>query len=198
MISPDYCGPKKTRIRSVSKRKQLDDANAEITRIADIGIAWQKKTTDDAAAGHTQRSIPRWTGSSHCLRSRRWRHCLADDRRWSGQRTGCFGRSSGRQHRYRLDLCVRQWRATHSTPSTIVAFPTSEIYQQAAKEILEQTGVKRGFCLVIDGEEGKLAYELAAPKRTGSLRCGIRPDESCHSAHESEQGRCLRQSSHRA
>ena len=40
-------------------------------------------------------------------------------------------------------------------------FRRSEVYEQAAKEILDQTGVKRGFCLVIDGEEGQLAYELA-------------------------------------
>ncbi|MEK6249865.1 MAG: PQQ-binding-like beta-propeller repeat protein, partial [Planctomycetales bacterium] len=39
--------------------------------------------------------------------------------------------------------------------------PTTKAYEQAAKEILEKTGVQRGFCLVVDGNEGQLAYEIA-------------------------------------
>ena len=43
-------------------------------------------------------------------------------------------------------------------------FPTdrwSEFYRDAAADILERSGVKRGFCLVVDSDEGRLAYELA-------------------------------------
>ncbi|HAW31830.1 MAG TPA: hypothetical protein DCY03_27605, partial [Planctomycetaceae bacterium] len=35
------------------------------------------------------------------------------------------------------------------------------VYQQAAKDILAHTNIKDGFCLVLGGEEGRLAYELA-------------------------------------
>lgn len=38
----------------------------------------------------------------------------------------------------------------------------SETYQQAAQQIIEQTGVRRGFCLVLGSEQGRLAGELAA------------------------------------
>ncbi len=38
---------------------------------------------------------------------------------------------------------------------------TSRFYAEAAESILEKTGVKKGFCLVLGGEQGQLAYELA-------------------------------------
>ena len=60
------------------------------------------------------------------------------------------------------------------------AFPPdskSEFYEQAAREILERSGVTTGYCLVLGSDEGRLAYELArqAPK----LRFyAIEPDEA--------------------
>ncbi|HUQ70262.1 MAG TPA: PQQ-binding-like beta-propeller repeat protein, partial [Planctomycetaceae bacterium] len=37
----------------------------------------------------------------------------------------------------------------------------SETYRTAATAILQQTGIKAGYCLVVGSEEGRLAYELA-------------------------------------
>ncbi len=37
----------------------------------------------------------------------------------------------------------------------------TDVYQQAAEKILESSATKKGFCLVVDGEDGRLAYELA-------------------------------------
>ncbi len=37
----------------------------------------------------------------------------------------------------------------------------SETYKAAAADILERTSVRRGFCLVVGSENGRLAYELA-------------------------------------
>lgn len=50
------------------------------------------------------------------------------------------------------------------------------VYQQAAKDILAHTNIKDGFCLVLGGEEGRLAYELA---RNSNLKiyC-IEPDKT--------------------
>ena len=45
----------------------------------------------------------------------------------------------------------------------------TEIYKTAAADILEQTGVTRGFCLVVGSEDGRLAYELAQTKRSEDL-----------------------------
>ncbi|MFK7776743.1 MAG: PQQ-binding-like beta-propeller repeat protein [Gimesia sp.] len=48
---------------------------------------------------------------------------------------------------------------THKSP-----FPQDKLtarYEQAAKDILKHSQVKKGFCLVLGNEEGRLAYELA-------------------------------------
>ena len=51
----------------------------------------------------------------------------------------------------------------------------SETYEAAAGDILKRTGVRRGFCLVVGSENGRLAYELA---RQSDLRIyGIEGDE---------------------
>lgn len=56
-------------------------------------------------------------------------------------------------------------------------FPADEftgLYERAAEEILRETGVKRGFCLVAGSERGRLAYELA--KRSELEIYGVEPD----------------------
>ena len=50
------------------------------------------------------------------------------------------------------------------------------IYERAAKEILKQTNITRGFCLVVGSEQGRLAYELA--KRSDLRIYGVEPDAS--------------------
>lgn len=40
----------------------------------------------------------------------------------------------------------------------------SELYSSAAQQIIERSGVTRGYCLVVGSQQGRLAYELA--KRT--------------------------------
>jgi outer membrane protein assembly factor BamB len=37
----------------------------------------------------------------------------------------------------------------------------AELYTEAAKEIVKQTNIRKGYCLVLDSGEGRLAYELA-------------------------------------
>lgn len=57
-------------------------------------------------------------------------------------------------------------------------FPADEkssLYAQAAQEILDRTGIRRGFCLVVGSHEGRLAYELA--KRSELTILGVEPDE---------------------
>lgn len=54
-------------------------------------------------------------------------------------------------------------------------FPTDQAHADAAKAILKQTGVTKGFCIVLGNNEGKLAYELA--KRSDLIVFGIDADE---------------------
>ncbi len=48
------------------------------------------------------------------------------------------------------------------------------VYDAAAEAIVMETGVKKGYCLVIGAEHGQLAYQLA--KRTELTIIGVEPD----------------------
>ena len=50
----------------------------------------------------------------------------------------------------------------------------TKVYQAAAEAILMETGVTKGYCLVVGAERGRLAYELA--RRTNLTIIGIEPD----------------------
>ncbi|HPM79323.1 MAG TPA: PQQ-binding-like beta-propeller repeat protein [Candidatus Anammoximicrobium sp.] len=50
------------------------------------------------------------------------------------------------------------------------------VYQRAAEEILQATGVKRGYCLVVGNEQGRLALELA--RRSELKIFAVEPDEN--------------------
>ena len=52
----------------------------------------------------------------------------------------------------------------------------SPVYAAAADEILKATGIKKGFCLVVGGEQGRLAYELAARSELNIY--AVEPDAS--------------------
>jgi len=50
----------------------------------------------------------------------------------------------------------------------------SAMYTSAAKEILQRTSTKQGFCLIVGSEQGRLAYELA--KQSQLKIIGVEPD----------------------
>ena len=54
---------------------------------------------------------------------------------------------------------VKNWPPPPSLP--YAEDELTETYRSAAKEILERSGHRRGYCLVIGSEQGRLAYELA-------------------------------------
>jgi outer membrane protein assembly factor BamB len=68
------------------------------------------------------------------------------------------------------------------SPSQVYAkaidpYPQDElagVYRAAAKAILDQTGITKGYCLVLGAEQGQLAYELA--RRTELSIIGVEPD----------------------
>ncbi len=50
----------------------------------------------------------------------------------------------------------------------------TELYAEAAEQIVQRTGVVKGYCLVLDSGEGRLAYELA--RRTDLKIIGVEKD----------------------
>ena len=59
---------------------------------------------------------------------------------------------------HRKGPCSR-YRADGGTP--FAQSERSATFQQAAEKILNDTGIKRGYCLVVGLETGQLAWELA-------------------------------------
>ena len=55
---------------------------------------------------------------------------------------------------------VAQWPPSY-VKNPYPADDLTPVYKQAAEAIIKNSGVKRGFCLVLGSEEGRLAYELA-------------------------------------
>ncbi|OHB66491.1 MAG: hypothetical protein A2Y77_03170 [Planctomycetes bacterium RBG_13_62_9] len=67
----------------------------------------------------------------------------------------------------------------HSKPPISAPYPQDEltpVYRAAAEAIIMETGVTKGYCLVLGAEQGRLAFELA--KRTELHVIGIEPDPS--------------------
>ena len=143
-------------------RKQIADANDGIRKIADVGVAWQMDTLDDASLLATPNVVflggdDKVTAYSAESGAVVWQSSVDGRARGLAVADGhlIVSTDKGSIHTF-----------TSGEPSEAAAhiaskFSTSEAYQQAAKEILAQTGLNRGFCLVIDGEEGHLAYEIA-------------------------------------
>jgi outer membrane protein assembly factor BamB len=61
-----------------------------------------------------------------------------------------------------------------TTASPYPTDPWTAVYERAADEILQGTGVTRGFCLIMGGERGRLAYELA--RRSDLKIYAVEPD----------------------
>ncbi len=56
----------------------------------------------------------------------------------------------------------------------------TRLYQTTAKQILERSGQRSGFCLVLGSEQGRLAYELAVQSQLTVI--GVEPDADKASA----------------
>ncbi|MHC4641112.1 MAG: outer membrane protein assembly factor BamB family protein, partial [Planctomycetota bacterium] len=62
-------------------------------------------------------------------------------------------------------------------PPVVNPYPEDKltaIYEAAAEAIVMETGITKGYCLVIGAEQGRLAYQLA--KRTELTIVGVEPD----------------------
>ncbi len=68
----------------------------------------------------------------------------------------------GRIHCFRNGVKAKSKTITAGT--TTNPYPQdklTDLYAEAAKHIVKQTGIRKGYCLVLDSGEGRLAYELA-------------------------------------
>jgi outer membrane protein assembly factor BamB len=149
-------------------RQRLRAAADELKQLANVGVVWQTKTEDDkallAAANVVIVGGPnRVTAYSTDDGRQVWTQDVTGDARALAVADGCLLVSTDAGMIY---CCGKAANATSTaiTDAQSNPFPVdaqSELYRNAAAEILMHSGVKAGYCLLVGSEEGRLAYELA-------------------------------------
>jgi outer membrane protein assembly factor BamB len=165
-----------TQLRSAVKdkadelRKKIADAQAEIQRIAAVGIDWQIQTPDDSAllaAGDVVflGGIGRVTAYSAKTGKNLWQTNVTGEARGLVVANGHLLISTSTGHIY--DFASAELKLAAVPPATKPVsnpFPDDKlaaVYEQAAEEILNRSKAKRGFALIVGNEYGRLALELA-------------------------------------
>lgn len=161
----------KTKKDKDENAKRVEDAEKEIAKIALKGIRWQTETEDDAAILATGNyvflgGVNRVTAYDQQDGREVWRAEVDGQARGlvfaNGQllvstsigKIECFSTAEVIEH----DLRSPQ-DASGEQP-----FPDdqwTQVYADAADQILKDSGVDRGFCLIVGNEDGRLAWELA-------------------------------------
>ncbi len=110
---------------------------------------------NEVAAFEPGKSEPLWKAP---IEGRAYSLAVADGRLFVSTDEGkiyCFGKPTGAEP---------SKPPTITPPTEPFAYPNDKLkrlYTSAAESILKQTKLTRGYCLVLDAEEGRLVYELA-------------------------------------
>lgn len=150
-------------------RADIQQLNQEIEASRNIGVVWQTPTTAEASLIVTEGLlIAGGDGEVLAFDTRNgeklWQAEVDGDARGLAVAAGNLyvSTTSGKI------LCFRPGRieedGMYFAAETDEPFPQDELtalYRTAAQEILGLADVRRGYCLVVGGERGRLAYELA-------------------------------------
>ncbi len=152
----------------------IQTAQEKINAIAMVGVRWHQPSEDDAALLATENLV--FLGGENRVTA----YSVEDGQQvWAaavdGQARGlvfasdhllvsttnggieCFST-------LQIDPPTRRSELAESPSGSDHPFPEDEhskLYADAAEQILEESGVRRGFCLVVGNEQGRLAWELA-------------------------------------
>ncbi|MBX3437747.1 MAG: PQQ-binding-like beta-propeller repeat protein [Planctomycetaceae bacterium] len=166
-------------------RAQIATKNDELKGLVDIGVIWKQATDDDAALLAT---------ASHVILGGNGRVIAysidSGDVAWvaevDGQATGlsladgrllvsatsgniyCFGSAEPAGQVVRHEPAFVDYPAKGATP-----------YRRAVEAVLAELGLRQGYCLVLDGNLGQLAYELA---RQSNLKVYMLEDDPAKAA----------------
>ncbi|MBI5775087.1 MAG: PQQ-binding-like beta-propeller repeat protein [Verrucomicrobia bacterium] len=173
------------RVDYQTKKDKLASLNKELAAYSDVGIKWRFPALHDSAlilAGNTL--VAGGKGEVVCLDADSgkllWKSAVEGEARGLAAASGHLVVSTTQGKIYSFA------DAGQKSPPPVVAesksqadpFPKdalSSLYAAAAEAILKQTSTKRGFCLVVGSEQGRLAYELA--KRTELTIYCVEADE---------------------
>jgi outer membrane protein assembly factor BamB len=159
------------RVDYQKKKDELPKLQQERGQFADEGVKWRFPLSHDSSmilAGQTL--VVGGPNEVVCLDVASgkpvWKSSVEGEARGLAAANGhlVVSTTQGKVHSF-ADAGRKSLPAIAGVPSPVVdPFPKdrfSEMYAAAADAILKQTGLKRGFCLVVGSEQGRLAYELA-------------------------------------
>lgn len=162
--------------KAVEIRKKISEAQAEMKRIANVGIAWQTKTGDDSAllaAGDLLflGGDGRVTAYSTKTGESVWQSNVEGEARGLVVANGHLLVSTSTGHIYSFasaELKLAEVQSDFAKRMVLgnlaheIPFPNelTPMYRQAAEEILKRSGAKRGYGLIVGNEHGQLAFEL--------------------------------------
>lgn len=166
----------KTAKDKVANAKQVADAEAELAAIELKGILWRTETEDDAALLATGNLVfvggdGRVTAYSSEGGQQVWTSVIdgqarglvfANGRLLVSTTTGrieCFAIESANTDGPKNDQSLAAQPIGNERPFADDAW--SQVYADAAEQILAESKIDRGFCLIVGNEDGRLAWELA-------------------------------------
>ena len=156
--------------KAVEIRKKISEAQAELKRIADVGVVWQTKTTDDSAllaAGDLVFLGGKGQVTAYSAKTGEslWQSNVEGEARGLVVAGGHLLVSTNTGHVYNFASAELKLAAVPPAAKPIEnPFPDDNLtamYRQAAEEILKRSGAKKGYGLIVGNEQGRLAYELA-------------------------------------
>ncbi len=166
-----------------SDPEKLAEAKAEMKKYAGIGILWQYASELDDALIATEKLLVAG-GQDRVLVFDRQAGQLLFESAVEGNVTGLAASdsllfvSTNVGHIYAFSnqspINSEPFQRPASPTEAFVRDEHSEFYQSAAKDILERSGQRTGYCLVLGSDEGRLAYELAM--QSGLTILAVEPD----------------------
>ncbi|MEO6742000.1 MAG: PQQ-binding-like beta-propeller repeat protein, partial [Chthoniobacteraceae bacterium] len=166
-----------------AKKDQLAAQQKQIDAMSATGVKWKAALKHDSAlivAGSTL--VVGGQGEVVCLDAETgrelWKKSVDGDARGLAAADGhlVVSTSSGKVYAF-ADATRTALPPVAAAPANAGPFPKdnlTDLYANAADSILKQTGIKRGFCLVVGSENGRLAYEIA--KRSDLVIFGLDSD----------------------
>lgn len=174
------------RIDYQTKKDKLADAKKQIDEHKEVGVKWKWESPHESAlilAGKTL--VVGGKDEVVCLDAEtgkeQWKATVDGEARGLATSGGhlVVSTTAGKIYTFADSTRSSLPALAEEVKSAKEPFATdelSEMYAKAAEDILANTGIRNGFCLVLGSEKGRLAYEIA--KRSNLTIYGVDSDES--------------------
>jgi outer membrane protein assembly factor BamB len=170
-------------INALARKLTGDEADAsrlaiqakrdELQELADVGVPWSVPATDESALLAAGRHVllggkNRVTAYEAASGKSVWTITLDGDARGLVVANGSLlvSTDTGAIHSFAMSDAVPAVQPetialSRPAPAKNPEQPVSDAHRRFAESVVEQTGIRRGFCLVVNGGAGELALELA-------------------------------------